>query len=118
VQRCHTPDTYEILGAHRAWSVVVALTFELPRAGQIKPSLVVLGYGLVQQHPASTFTKYKEPVAIQSDKLHCKWYYLALQNICPKCDMLIRDWKLALNWFSIEFEDCISQRRTFNPFIQ
>ena len=29
--------------------MVVALTVELPRAGQIKPSLAVLGYGLVKQ---------------------------------------------------------------------
>jgi hypothetical protein len=30
-------------------AVVVALTLELARAGQIKPGLVVLGHGLVQQ---------------------------------------------------------------------
>ena len=39
----------ECLAHIRLGSVVVALTVELPRAGQIKPSLVVLGYGLVKQ---------------------------------------------------------------------
>ncbi len=40
-----------------------------------------------------------------SDEALSKLFYLALRNINQKWNMPIRDWKAALNWFSIEFED-------------
>ena len=39
-----------------------------------------------------------------------KLLYLALRNICQKWYMSIRDWKAALNRFSIEFEDRVPQQ--------
>jgi hypothetical protein len=44
-----TPEIWQLLDANSLGAVVVALTVELTRDGQIKPSLVVLGYGVVQQ---------------------------------------------------------------------
>jgi putative transposase len=35
---------------------------------------------------------------------------LALRNISQKWNMPIRDWKAALNRFSIEFEDRVPQQ--------
>ena len=40
-----------------------------------------------------------------SDEALSKLFYLALRNISQKWNMPIRDWKAALNQFSIEFED-------------
>jgi len=40
-----------------------------------------------------------------SDEALFKLFYLALQNISRKWTMPIRDWKAALNRFSIQFED-------------
>jgi putative transposase len=40
-----------------------------------------------------------------SDEALFKLFYLALQNISKKWSMPIRDWKAALNRFSIQFED-------------
>ncbi|MFQ5486299.1 MAG: IS256 family transposase [Desulfobacterales bacterium] len=40
-----------------------------------------------------------------SDEALFKLFYLALQNISKKWTMPIRDWKAALNRFSIQFED-------------
>jgi hypothetical protein len=40
-----------------------------------------------------------------SDEALSKLFYLALRNISQKWNMPIRDWKAALNRFSIEFED-------------
>ena len=33
-----------------------------------------------------------------------KWFYLALMNISQKWSMPLRDWKAALNRFTIQFE--------------
>jgi hypothetical protein len=41
----------ECLANIRLWGVVVALAVELACAGQLKPGLEVLGYGLVEQSP-------------------------------------------------------------------
>ena len=38
-----------------------------------------------------------------------KLFYLALKNISQKWTMPIRDWKAALNRFTIEFGDRIAQ---------
>lgn len=43
-----------------------------------------------------------------TDEAVTKLFYLALRNISKKWTMPIRDWKAALNRFSIQFEDRIS----------
>jgi len=40
-----------------------------------------------------------------NDEAMFKLLYLALKNIAKKWTMLIRDWKSALNQFSIMFEE-------------
>lgn len=45
-----------------------------------------------------------------SDEALSKLFYLALKNISKKWNMPIRDWKAALNRFSIEFEDRVPQQ--------
>ncbi|TLS66229.1 transposase, partial [Mariprofundus erugo] len=40
-----------------------------------------------------------------SDDALTKLFYLALRNISKKWTMPIRDWKSALNRFSIQFDD-------------
>ena len=40
-----------------------------------------------------------------SDDAVLKLFYLALENISKKWTMPIRDWKAALNRFTIQFED-------------
>jgi putative transposase len=45
-----------------------------------------------------------------SDESLIKLFYLALRNISQKWNMPIRDWKAALNRFSIEFEDRVPQQ--------
>jgi len=40
-----------------------------------------------------------------SDEVLTKLFYLPLKNISKKWTMPIRDWKSALNRFSIQFED-------------
>ena len=45
-----------------------------------------------------------------SDEALSKLFYLALRNISQKWNMPIRDWKAALNRFSIEFEDRVPQQ--------
>jgi putative transposase len=45
-----------------------------------------------------------------SDESLIKLFYLALRNISQKWSMPIRDWKAALNRFSIEFEDRVPQQ--------
>ena len=45
-----------------------------------------------------------------SDEALSKLFYLALRNISQKWNMPIRDWKAALNRFSIEFEDRLPQQ--------
>jgi len=45
-----------------------------------------------------------------SDEALSKLFYLALRNISQKWNMPIRDWKAALNRFSIEFEDRAPQQ--------
>lgn len=43
--------------------------------------------------------------AFPSDEALIKLFYLALMNISKKWSMPLRDWKAALNRFSIQFED-------------
>jgi len=45
-----------------------------------------------------------------SDDALIKLFYLALRNISQKWNMPIRDWKAALNRFSIEFEERVPQQ--------
>lgn len=45
-----------------------------------------------------------------SDEALLKLFYLALRNISKKWTMPIRDWKAALNRFTIQFEDRMPQR--------
>lgn len=45
-----------------------------------------------------------------SDESLLKLFYLALNNISKKWTMPIRDWKVALNRFSIQFEDRMPQQ--------
>ena len=45
-----------------------------------------------------------------SDESLMKLFYLALRNISQKWNMLIRDWKGALNQFSIKFEERMPQQ--------
>ena len=44
-----------------------------------------------------------------SDDALLKLFYLALRNICQKWTMPLRDWKSALNRFTIQFEERIPQ---------
>jgi len=44
-----------------------------------------------------------------SDEALLKLFYLALRNISKKWTMPIRDWKAALNRFTIEFGERIAQ---------
>jgi len=48
--------------------------------------------------------------SLPSDESLIKLFYLALRNISQKWNMPIRDWKAALNRFSIEFEDRVPQQ--------
>jgi len=43
--------------------------------------------------------------ALSIDYALLKLFYMALNNISKKWTMPIRDWKAALNRFSIQFED-------------
>ncbi len=45
-----------------------------------------------------------------SDEAVLKLFYLALNNISKKWTMPLRDWKAALNRFTIQFEDRMPQR--------
>jgi len=45
-----------------------------------------------------------------SDDALLKLFYLALINISKKWTMPIRDWKAALNRFTIQFEDRMPQQ--------
>jgi putative transposase len=47
----------------------------------------------------------KNRASFPSDEAVMKLIYLAIQNISKKWTMPIRDWKGALNRFSILFED-------------
>ena len=47
--------------------------------------------------------------AFPSDEALLKLFYLALKNISAKWTMPIRDWKAALNRFTIQFEDRMPQ---------
>jgi putative transposase len=51
----------------------------------------------------------KNRASFPSDEAVMKLFYLAIQNISKKWTMPIRDWKGALNRFSILFEDRIPQ---------
>lgn len=48
--------------------------------------------------------------SLPSDEALLKLYYLALKNISKKWTMPIRDWKAALNRFTIQFEDRMPQQ--------
>lgn len=48
--------------------------------------------------------------SFSSDEALLKLFYLALRNISKKWTMPIRDWKAALNRFTILFEGRIPQR--------
>lgn len=45
-----------------------------------------------------------------SDEALMKLFYLALKKISKKWTMPIRDWKAALNRFTIQFEDRMPQQ--------
>ena len=45
--------------------------------------------------------------SLPSDEALTKLFYLALRNISQKWSMPIRDWKAALNRFTIQFGACI-----------
>jgi transposase-like protein len=47
--------------------------------------------------------------AFPSDEGLLKLFYLAIRNISKKWTMPIRDWKAALNRFTIQFEDRMPQ---------
>ena len=48
--------------------------------------------------------------SLPSDEALLKLFYLALKNISRKWTMPIRDWKAALNRFTIQFDDRMPQR--------
>ena len=48
--------------------------------------------------------------SLPSDEALLKLFYLALNNISKKWTMPIRDWKAALNRFTIQFEDRMPQQ--------
>ncbi|WP_164673438.1 transposase, partial [Xanthomonas citri] len=48
--------------------------------------------------------------AFPSDEALMKLFYLALRNITKKWTLPIRDWKAALNRFTIQFEGRLPQR--------
>jgi hypothetical protein len=52
--------------------------------------------------------------AFPSDEALIKLLYLALRNISKRWTLPIRDWKVALNRFIIQFEDRMPQLQT-NP---
>jgi len=45
-----------------------------------------------------------------TDEAVSKLFFLALNNISKKWTMPLRDWKEALNRFTIQFEDRMAQR--------
>jgi len=47
--------------------------------------------------------------SLPSDEALLKLFYLAIQNISKKWTMPIRGWKAALNRFTIQFEERVSQ---------
>jgi putative transposase len=51
----------------------------------------------------------KTRASFPTDEAVSKLFYLALNNISKKWTMPIRDWKAALNRFSIQFEDRLMQ---------
>ncbi|WP_189799663.1 transposase, partial [Sulfuricella sp. T08] len=55
-------------------------------------------------------TELKNRGSFPSDESLLKLFYLALQNISQKWTMPIRDWKAALNRFTIQFDDRMPQR--------
>lgn len=51
----------------------------------------------------------KTRASFPTDEAVSKLFYLTLNNISKKWTMPIRDWKVALNRFSIQFEDRLMQ---------
>jgi hypothetical protein len=60
----------------------------------------------------------KHRAAFPSDEALVKLLYLALRNISKKWTMPIRDWKAALNSFTIQFEGRLPQLQTKIPLTQ
>jgi len=58
------------------------------------------------EHPKLT----KNRGSFPNDEALLKLFYLALRNISKKWTMPIRDWKAALNHFTIQFEGRLPQR--------
>ena len=52
----------------------------------------------------------KNRASFPTDEAVTKLFYLGLRNIAKKWTMPIRDWKAALNRFTIQFEDRMPQR--------
>ena len=74
----------------------------------------VLGLWVAQTEGAKFWlqvvTELKNRGSFPSDESVMKLFYLALRNISQKWNMPIRDWKGALNQFSIKFEERMSQQ--------
>ena len=74
----------------------------------------VLGLWVAQTEGAKFWlqvvTELKNRGSFPSDESVMKLFYLALRNISQKWNMPIRDWKGALNQFSIKFEERMPQQ--------
>ena len=74
----------------------------------------VLGLWVAQTEDAKfwlqVITELKNRGSFPSDESVMKLFYLALRNISQKWNMPIRDWKGALNQFSIKFEERMPQQ--------
>ena len=74
----------------------------------------VLGLWVAQTEGAKFWlqvvTELKNRGSFPSDEYVMKLFYLALRNISQKWNMPIRDWKGALNQFSIKFEERMPQQ--------
>ena len=74
----------------------------------------VLGLWVAQTEGAKfwlqVITELKNRGSFPSDESVMKLFYLALRNISQKWNMPIRDWKGALNQFSIKFEERMPQQ--------
>ncbi|MEY2334183.1 hypothetical protein AB4094_06490, partial [Acidithiobacillus ferrianus] len=62
------------------------------------------------RHPLHLRKITKNRGAFPSDDALLKLFYLALQNISQKWTMPIRDWKVVLNRFIIQFDERMPQR--------
>lgn len=79
----------------------------LPGIHRIRLELGIARLGSSFDGPAVRISSdYRYP----TDETAIKLLYLALNNISKKWSMPIRDWKAALNRFTIQFEDRLVQR--------